>query len=137
VNAGIRCYVTFKTCIRDQHKIIFRKFTRLLRRSSCTGEDSTPDWTGFGGLVVSILAPRSRVRTRPNQSDILGAKIRGMPPFGGEVKPPVPCHRFATCKRSLRFTWKSESQAKLTAHLSPNSFNKRSLMLLDVERLWR
>jgi hypothetical protein len=25
------------------------------------------------------------------------------PSFGGEVKPPVPCHRFAACKRSLEF----------------------------------
>jgi hypothetical protein len=44
-----------------------------------------------------------------------------MSSFGGEVKPSVPCRRFAACKRSLRFTRKSESQAKLTGHCSPNS----------------
>jgi hypothetical protein len=65
--------------------------------------------------------PRSRVRTRPKPSDFSGEKIHSMPSFGGEVKPPVPCRRFAACKRTLRFTWKSESQAKLTGHFSPNS----------------
>jgi hypothetical protein len=29
-----------------------------------------------------------------------------MPSFGGEVKPSVPRHRFAACKRSLNETWK-------------------------------
>jgi len=28
-------------------------------------------------------------------------KILSMPSFGGEVKPSVPCRRFAACKRSL------------------------------------
>jgi hypothetical protein len=27
--------------------------------------------------------------------------------FGGEVKPSVPCRRFATCKRAVNVTWKS------------------------------
>jgi hypothetical protein len=35
-----------------------------------------------------------------------GEKIHSMPSFGGEVKPSVPCHRFATCKRFLNVTWK-------------------------------
>ena len=30
-----------------------------------------------------------------------GKKILSTPSFGGEVKPSVPCHRFAACKRSL------------------------------------
>ena len=30
-----------------------------------------------------------------------GEKIRSTPSFGGEVKPSVPCRRFAACKRSL------------------------------------
>jgi hypothetical protein len=42
-----------------------------------------------------------------------------MPSFGGEVMPSVPCHRFVACKRTLRFTWKSEPQAKLTGYFSP------------------
>jgi len=28
-------------------------------------------------------------------------KIFSTPPFGGEIKPSVPCRRFAACKRSL------------------------------------
>jgi hypothetical protein len=31
----------------------------------------------------------------------LGRKPLGMPSFGGEVKPSVPCRRFAACNRSL------------------------------------
>jgi hypothetical protein len=66
-------------------------------------------------------------------------KIPSMSSFGGEVKPSVPCRTFAACKRFLRFTWTSESQAKLTGHFSPNSVlhKQRSLMSLDVKRLWR
>jgi len=30
-----------------------------------------------------------------------GKKILSTPSFGGEVKPSVPCRRFAACKRSL------------------------------------
>jgi hypothetical protein len=48
-----------------------------------------------------------------------GEKIHSMPSFRGEVKLSVPCRRFAACKRTLRFTWKSEPQAKLTSHFSP------------------
>jgi hypothetical protein len=48
-------------------------------------------------------------------------KIHSMPSFGGEVKPSVPCRIFAACKRTPPFTWKSESQAKLTGHFSPSS----------------
>jgi hypothetical protein len=35
-------------------------------------------------------------------------------PSEGSKKPSVPIRRFVACKRTLRFTWKSESQAKLT-----------------------
>jgi hypothetical protein len=51
----------------------------------------------------------------------LGEKIHNILSFGGEVKPSAPCRRFAACKRTLRFKWKPESQAKLTGHFSPNS----------------
>ena len=45
-----------------------------------------------------------------------GTQVRGFKPgrsrrifqgfFGGEVKPSVPCRRFAACKRFLNATWK-------------------------------
>jgi hypothetical protein len=36
-----------------------------------------------------------------------------MPSFRGEVKPSVPCHRFAACKRTLWFTCKLEAARKI------------------------
>jgi hypothetical protein len=90
-------------------------------------------------LQSDLWNPRSRVRTRPKPSDFSGEKIHSMPSFGGEVKPSAPCRRFVACERTLRYTWKSESQAKLTGHFSPNSVLhwQRTLMSLDVERFWR
>ena len=40
---------------------------------------------------------------KPGQSRRIfkGEKILSTPSFGGEVKPSVPCRRFAACKRSL------------------------------------
>jgi hypothetical protein len=78
--------------------------------------------SGFGGLVVSMLASGTQDRgSEPGRSrwTFQGKKIHSLPSFGGEVKPSVPCRRFAARKRTLRFTWKSESQAKLTGHFSP------------------
>jgi hypothetical protein len=48
-------------------------------------------------------------------------KTLSMPSFGREAMPFAPCRRFAACKKSLRFTWESESQAKLAGHFSPDS----------------
>ena len=42
-----------------------------------------------------------------------GEKILGTLSFGGEVKPSVPCRRFAACKRSLKKAWKSLLSAKI------------------------
>jgi hypothetical protein len=47
--------------------------------------------SGFGGLVVSMLASGTQVRVFK-----LG-RSRRMPSFGGEVKPSVPCRSFAAC----------------------------------------
>jgi hypothetical protein len=80
--------------------------------------------SGFGGLVVSMLASGTQDRGfEPGRSRQIfrAKKIHSMPSFGGELQPSVPCRRFAARKRTLRFTWKSESQAKLTGHFSPNS----------------
>jgi hypothetical protein len=79
-------------------------------------------WDEHFGVVPSICTlwyPKSRVRTRPMPSDFSGGKILSMPSFGGNVKPSVPCRRFSASQRTLWFTWKSGSQAKLTGHLSP------------------
>jgi hypothetical protein len=61
---------------------------------------------GFSGLEVSKLVFGTQVHGfKPGQSRRIfqGEKILSMPSFGGEVKPSVPCRRFAACKRSLQF----------------------------------
>jgi hypothetical protein len=60
--------------------------------------------SGFGGLVVSMVASGTQDHgfapgwSRRNFS---GEKILSMPSFGREVKPFVPCRRFAACQRTL------------------------------------
>ena len=52
----------------------------------------------------SVLAFSTQVRGfKPGRSRRIfkGEKILSTPSFGGEVKPLVPCRRFAACKRSL------------------------------------
>ena len=52
----------------------------------------------------SVLAFSTQVRGfKPgrNLRIFKGQKILSTPSFGGEVKPSVPCRRFAACKRSL------------------------------------
>ena len=62
---------------------------------------------GFGGLGVSVLAFVTQIRRfKPgrNVGFFKGEKILSTPSFGGEVKPSVPCRRFAACKRSLELS---------------------------------
>jgi hypothetical protein len=84
---------------------------------------------GLRWSSAGLWYPRSWVRTQPKLSDFLGEKIHSTPSFRGEVKLRVPCRRFAACKRSLWFTWKSEFRAKLTGHFLPiiPSFTNRGL----------
>ena len=53
----------------------------------------------------SVVAFSTQVRGfKPGRSRriFMGGKILSAPSFGGEVKPSVPCRRFAACKRSLK-----------------------------------
>jgi hypothetical protein len=56
---------------------------------------------GFGCLGVALV-PKF---TGSNPAEAVGfkkkKKILSTPSFGGEVKPSVPCRKFAACKRSL------------------------------------
>jgi hypothetical protein len=58
-----------------------------------------------------VLPLRNQVRGfKPGRSrqDFSGRKNpQRTPSVGGEVKPSVPCRRFAACKRSLNVTWKT------------------------------
>jgi hypothetical protein len=68
-----------------------------------------------------VLASSTQVRGfKPGRSRRIfqGEKIPSTPSFRGEVKPAVPCRRFAACKRSLNVTWKSAFRQKFWATLS-------------------
>ena len=60
--------------------------------------------SGFGGLGVACwpLVPKFAGSNPAEAVGFLkGEKILSTPSFGGEVKPSVPCRRFAACERSL------------------------------------
>jgi hypothetical protein len=82
--------------------------------------------SGLGGLGFSMLASDTQVRGfEPGRSRLIlqGEKFLSMPSFGGEVKPSVPCRRFAACKRLLQIAWNSLFYGKINrtflAHISP------------------
>ena len=58
---------------------------------------------GFGGLGVACwpLVHKFAGSNPAEAVGFLGRKILSTSSFGGEVKPSVPCRRFATCKRYL------------------------------------
>jgi len=79
------------------------------------------DVSGFSGLVVSMLASGTQVRGfKPSWSRRIfrAKKFLSMPSFGGEVKPSVPCRRYAACKRSLHLPWKSHAVGKIGSAVS-------------------
>ena len=81
-----------------------------------------PDACGFGALGVSVLASGTQVcGFKPSRSCRIfkGEKILSTPSFGGEVKPSVPCCRFAACKRSLNVAWKSTFRQNYRTTFSP------------------
>jgi hypothetical protein len=96
---------------------------------------------GLHGLLQGDLLwhPRLRVRSRPKPSDFSGNKIHRMPPFGGEVKPSVPCRRFAACKKTPAIYVEVGIAGKIgwsfLAQFRP-SLTEVSHSL-DMERLWR
>ena len=66
--------------------------------------DIIPKWQRLLWSRGSVLAFSTQVRGfKPGRSRRIfkGEKILSTPSFGGEVKPSVPCRRFAACKRSL------------------------------------
>ena len=85
-----------------------------------------PFHSGFGGLEVAcwLLVPKF-ARSNPAEAVefFRAKKILSTPSFGGEVKPSVPCRRFAACKRFLNATWKSGISGKIhrpfLAHIVP------------------
>jgi hypothetical protein len=66
-----------------------------------------------------------------------GEKILSTPSFGGEVKPSVPCRRYAACKRSLNITWMSAFGQNYRIIFSPMKFRLSLLGSLASRRTWR
>jgi hypothetical protein len=78
----------------------------------------------FGGLGVSVLPFGTQVRGfKPGRSRRIfkGEKILSTSSFGGEVKPSVPCRRFAPCKISLELRGSQILGQNLSEHFSPPS----------------
>ena len=87
----------------------------------------------------SVLAFSTLVRGfKPgrNRRIFRGEKILSTPSFGGEVKPSVPCRRFAACKRPLNLSG-SRNLGKITGHLSRPQFHLSLLRSLASLRTYR
>ena len=83
----------------------------------------------------SVLAFSTQVRGfKPGRSRWIfkGEKILSTPSFGGEVKPSVPCRRFAACERSLNGV-EVVISAKLPDNILAHSFTFRRY---DLSRRW-
>jgi hypothetical protein len=75
--------------------------------------------------IGSVLAFSTQVSGfRPGRSRLifLGEKFLSTPSFVGDVKPSVPCRRFAACKRSLNFGG-SRNLGKNTGKISRPQFH--------------
>jgi hypothetical protein len=57
-----------------------------------------------------------------------------MPSIGGEVKPPVPCRRFAACKRSQHLQWKSHAVGKIGSAISRPYFLPSLIEVCHIAR---
>jgi hypothetical protein len=65
------------------------------------------------GLACWSLVPDFAVSNPAKAVGFFGAeKILSMPPFGGEVRPSVPCRKFVACKRTLHLVWNSPNVGK-------------------------
>ena len=82
-----------------------------------------------------IQAPQCSI-TRPKPSDFQGEKILTTSSFGGQVKPSVPCRRFAACKTSLNLRG-SRNLGKITGQLSRPQFHLSRLGSLALLRRYR
>ena len=86
----------------------------------------------------SVVAFSTQVRGfKPGRSRrILGEKILSTPSFEREVKPSVPCRRFAACKRSLNLRG-SRNLGKITGQISRPQFHLSLLGSLASLRTYR
>ena len=110
------CWIVF---IADKMVILYKSLYFLLIR-------------GFGGLGVACwpLVPKFAGSNPSKAVCFLRAnKILSTPSFRGEVKPSIPCLRFAECKRSLNGV-----EVVIQAELPDPMFAARILhVVTDVE----
>jgi len=95
--------------------------------------------SGFGGLGVAYwpLIPKFAGSNPAEAVGIFkGEKILSTSSFGGEVKPLVPCRRFATCKISINGV-EVVISAKITGQHSRPQFSLPPLGCLTSWRTWR
>jgi len=99
---------------------LVRIFVALLRFSFELHFFYVVSYYGFGGLGVAFWPLVSKFAgSNPAEAvGFLGRKILSTPSFGGEVKPPVPCRRFAVYKRSLNLRGSRNLDKITTGHLS-------------------
>ena len=86
-----------------------------------------------------MLAFSTKVRGfKPGRSRRIfrAKKIPSTPSFGGEVKPLVPCRRFAACKKSLNLCG-SRNLGKITGTISRPQFHLSLLGSLVLLRTYR
>ena len=87
----------------------------------------------------SVLTFNTQVRGfKPGRSRLIfrAKKILSTPSFGGEVKPSVPCPKFAACKRSLNLRG-SRNLNKITGKLSRPQYHLSLLGSLASLRTYR
>jgi hypothetical protein len=77
-------------------------------------------YSGFGGLVVSMLASGTQVRgIKPGRSRRIFRAKKSMPSFGGEVKSSVPYRSFAACKKPYNYRGSRNCSLNLIGYFSP------------------
>jgi hypothetical protein len=88
------------------------------------------------GSVVSLSTQVRGFKPYRSRRIFQGEKILSTPSFGGEVKPSVPCRRFAACKRSLDVTRNSAFRQNYLPTFLPTSSTFRCQDIsrrMDVE----
>ena len=94
--------------------------------------------SGFGGLGVACWPLVTKFAdSNPTEAvGFTGRKILSTPSFDGEVKPSVPCRRFAACKRSLNLRG-SRNLGKIAGKISRPQFHLSLLGSLASLRTYR
>jgi hypothetical protein len=75
-------------------------------------------WLSWGSMLP-LSTQVHKFKPSRSRQDFSGQKILSTPSFGGEVKPSIPWHRFAACKRSLNETWKLTFRQNYQPTFSP------------------